>query len=64
MDMFVVGNIIGRLLVAYLVVWFVCFVFSRFNYKKSAQKTHSKVGLIAVSLLFLLPMLSQTGSYV
>lgn len=63
MDMYVIGNVVGRLLLSYVIVWLFNWVFSRFNYQQSIKKTHSKYGYIAIALIFILPILSQTGKY-
>lgn len=59
--MFILGNIIGRLIASYLIVWIANWIMSKFNYKKAVEKTHSKYGYLAISLVFLLPILTQTG---
>ena len=62
MDAYSIGNLVGRVLVSYLLVWLVCWLLSKFNYKKSVKKLHSWQGLLAVLVLFLLPLLSQVGA--
>ena len=64
MDVFTLGSLLGRLLFAYLVVWLVCFLISKARYKSSVELAHSKKGLGALGLVFLLPLLVQLGSAV
>ncbi len=62
MDEFSFGVMVGRLLFAYLLVWFICFIFSKANYHRSVKRTHSGKGMISIGALFALPLLVQIGS--
>lgn len=64
MDAYVIGNLFGRALMAYVLVWFVCLLFARFSLSRAAKLTHSWKGLLAVFVLFLLPILAATGRVV
>lgn len=59
--MFILGNIIGRFIASYLLVWLANWLMNKFNYKKAVEKTHSKYGYLAIALVFILPILAQTG---
>lgn len=61
---FLIGNIIGRLLLCYLLVWLFHWVFSKFNYGVAVGKTHSKWGYLSMAVIFILPILAETGSYI
>lgn len=63
MDLYIIGNVVGRLLLSYVLVWLFNWVASKFNYQQSIKNTHSKYGYIAIALIFILPILSQTGKY-
>ena len=52
MDSYVIGNLIGRLLGAYLIVWVVCLLASRFDFRRAFKRTHGWVGIPAVLVLF------------
>jgi hypothetical protein len=59
--MFILGNIVGRLIAAYLLVWCANWLINKFNYKAAIKKTHSKYGYLAISIVFILPILAQGG---
>lgn len=55
-DGYFLGNLIGRIVFAYIAAWLVALIVKRFQYRPSVQLLHSRWGLVAVFLLFLLPM--------
>jgi membrane-anchored protein YejM (alkaline phosphatase superfamily) len=57
-------SLLGRFLFAYVLVWLACLVYSKFNLKRAAARTHSQHGLISVSIVFLIPLLAALGSHV
>ena len=55
MDAYIIGNIIGRLFVSYMIVWVVIFViFTSLDWKMAFIKSIRWPGLLSVSVLFLL----------
>ncbi len=62
MDAYVLGNLAGRLLISYLLVWLLCWLFSKCNYKKSVRRLHSWQGLLGVLVLFGVPLLASVGA--
>lgn len=56
MDLGLAGQIIGRIVASYLIVWVVMFFISRFNFKKASYHTHRWYGFIALVTLFFIGM--------
>lgn len=54
MDSYIVGNIIGRLLMSYCLVWLVLLVINRMNWRLAFQKSKKWYGVLPVVVLFLL----------
>jgi len=55
MDGYIIGNIIGRLLMSYIIVWVVIFfVFSKLDWKTAFKKSIRWPGILATAILFLL----------
>jgi hypothetical protein len=52
MDAYLSGMIVGRLVAAYLLVWFVSFLISRFRWRDTFRRTHGAYGLAAITLAF------------
>ena len=53
MNTYLIGNLLGRLLISYGLVWLVMFLlFSRFNWRTAFSKTHAWYGLLSVTILF------------
>lgn len=53
---FVLGNLLGRALVSYALVWVVCWLASRFNWRVAFKRSGRWYSVIAVVLLTLLGM--------
>jgi hypothetical protein len=52
--LYVLGNFIGRALISYLVVWLLCLLYSRFNWRaalKLSTRWYSLVALVVLALL-------------
>jgi len=47
-EAYVIGNLLGRLLFSYLLVWFICFLASRFNWRAAFRKTRRWWGILCV----------------
>lgn len=52
MDAYMVGNLAGRLVLSYLVVWVLMLICSRVDWRRAFKRTHRWYGLGAVLLLF------------
>ena len=60
MNTYMIGNLIGRAMVCYLVVFAVILIFQRFQYRRAVKLTHSTKAIAAMLLLLILPVLLQT----
>lgn len=63
MTAYMLGNIVGRLAFAYLLVWLIAFCIKKFNYRQSVAALHSVPGLSFVLAVFLIPLLASVGEY-
>ncbi len=54
MSAYLIGNLIGRLIASYLVVWVVLFIATKFDWRLAFRRTHKWYGLLAIAALFLL----------
>jgi hypothetical protein len=55
MDAYLIGNVLGRLVMSFALVWLVMFLlFSHFNWKTAFGKSLKWYGLLSVSALFIL----------
>lgn len=61
MDVAVVGMIVGRLLFSCLLVWLVLFLWCKFEFRRSLSCLYSVGGIIAIALVFVLPLLASLG---
>ena len=52
MDAYIVGNLVGRLVLSYLLVWLLMLAFSRINARRAFQKTHRWYGIGMTLVLF------------
>ena len=62
MDIALAGQIIGRIILSYLVVWLIMFFVSRFNYKRAFYHAHRWYGFIILVIVFFLGMSSHLVS--
>lgn len=53
---YVVGNLIGRALISFLLVWIVCLLASRFNARAAWQRSKRWYSLVMVTLMTLAGM--------
>jgi len=60
-EAYVIGNLLGRLLFSYLLVWFICFLASRFNWRAAFRKTRRWWGILCVIIVFLLGVMSSAA---
>jgi len=58
MTLYLAGNLFGRLVVSYLVVWIVLFLVARFDWRLAFRRSVRWYGILATLLLFLLGVLA------
>jgi len=56
-----IAFMLGRLLFAYALVFFIVLMFKKFKLKAAYNRVHSLLGMSAVSLAFLLPIFATMG---
>ncbi len=54
MDSYVIGNIVGRILMSYTLIFLVLFFASRANFKLAFDKSTRWYGVLSVIILFVL----------
>lgn len=59
MSIALAGQIFGRLIISYLVVFILMFLISRFDFKKALYHTHRWYGFLTLMTIFLLGISSQ-----
>ncbi len=53
MSSYFLGNLLGRLIVSYFIVWLIVFVlFTQLDWRKAFKRTHKWYGLLGVVVLF------------
>jgi len=52
--MYILGNLLGRAIVSYVLVWVICFLFSRFQWKLAFKRSRRWYSILAVILLTIL----------
>jgi len=63
MTTYLIGNLLGRLLVSYGLIWLVMFVlFSKFRWRTAFDKTHAWYGLLSVVIPFGLGLASALNT--
>jgi Ca2+/Na+ antiporter len=53
MNSYTVGNLVGRLVLSYLVVWGLMLIFSRVNWRLALRRSYRWYGVTMTLLLFL-----------
>ncbi|MGH1539014.1 MAG: hypothetical protein ACRBHB_01205 [Arenicella sp.] len=56
-----IGVLLGRFLFSYLLVFVILLMMSKFRFKQAVSRLHSWKALLAVFLIFLLPLLATMG---
>ena len=54
MTAYSIGNLVGRLVFSYLVVWMVCLVFAKGDWRRAFRYSRSWKGIVGVAVVFLL----------
>jgi len=61
LSLYLVGNLIGRLLMAYLVVWLVCLALARGNARAAFARSRRWPAVVALVVLFGLGLVGSVG---
>ena len=62
MSAYLVGNLVGRLLVSYALVWLVLWLlFSQRRWREAFRKTHRWYGLLTIAAVFLFGVLAAAS---
>lgn len=61
LTLYVLGNLLGRLLMAYLLVWLVCLVLSRGDWRGALVRSRRWPAVLAVVVLFGLGLAGSVG---
>lgn len=56
---YLLGNLLGRAIVSYVLVWLVLFLLSRFNWRLALVRSRRWPAVLAVALLVLLGMTTR-----
>jgi hypothetical protein len=54
MTSYIIGNLLGRLLASYIIVWLAMFTASNFDWRAGFRKAHRWYGIVSVVIVFLL----------
>lgn len=54
MSSYLVGNLLGRLLISYVVVWIVMVLVSRIDWRASFRRTHRWYGVMSIATVYAL----------
>jgi hypothetical protein len=54
MSLYVFGNLFGRLVVSYLLVWVVLLLIAKFDWRKAFRNSRRWYAIVAVLILFLI----------
>ena len=61
LTLYVLGNLLGRLLMTYLLVWLVCLILSRGGWRSAFVRSRRWQAVLAVVLLFGLGLAGTVG---
>ena len=61
LTLYVLGNLLGRLLMAYLLVWLVCLALSRGDWRGALVRSRRWQAVLAVVVLFGLGLAGSVG---
>lgn len=63
MNAYLLGNLMGRLAVSYVVIWFIVWVtIARLNWRDTFRRAHHWSGLVATVTLFLIGLIAAQSS--
>lgn len=58
---YLLGNLAGRAVVSYLLVWFVCWLFGRFDWRLALRRSVRWYSFLAVLVLTVLGLAARLG---
>ncbi len=58
MSAYLLGNLLGRLLISYAVIWLIMWMFSRLNWRNAFRRTNHWTGLTAITTTFLIGLIA------
>lgn len=58
---YLIGNLIGRLIVSALIVWLVMFLIKRFDFKSSIKSLKQPLPILSILIIFCLGILGGTA---
>lgn len=61
LTLYVTGNLLGRLLASYLIVWLVCVAMGRDGWRAAVRRTGRWYSIVAVLVLFLAGLSGTLG---
>ncbi|MCG8581698.1 MAG: hypothetical protein MI866_17370, partial [Bacteroidales bacterium] len=53
MDTYLIGNLLGRLVISYIITWFIFFAFSGFKWRNAFTYSRKWYGLVVLMFIFL-----------
>ena len=59
---YVAGNLLGRLLMSYLIVWLVCLGFAKGNWRAAFARTGRWYAVLGTIIVFVLGLLGSLGA--
>lgn len=59
MSSYVLGNLAGRLLISYVIVWTIMLLASRTHWRDSFRRTHRLCGVMSVATVLVLGLISS-----
>jgi hypothetical protein len=62
MTLYLAGNLLGRLVVSYLIVWIVMLFVARFDWRAAFRRSIRWYGILATLALFLLGVLTAKSA--
>ena len=58
MSAHILGNLLGRFVVSYALIWLVMLILARFNWRDAFRRTHHWSGLVATTTIFLIGLIA------
>ncbi|MDX9996146.1 MAG: hypothetical protein RBS28_12560 [Rhodocyclaceae bacterium] len=54
MSAYIIGNVLGRLVASYALVWLVMFIGTRLRWRNAFRNTHRWFGILSIGVIFLI----------
>jgi hypothetical protein len=58
MSSYLVGNLLGRLFISYVIVWTAMLLVSRIDWRNSFRRTHRWYGVMSIATVYALGMIA------